>query len=263
MKQQTKLSRAVQMGALAALIGLAGFGPAMAAAQEEPLPQGSASVQSEPPAGRGCQCGQGGASANGGGGSCPGRKMGQGQREGEGQGQGQGMRQGVQGHQGPGRAQGMRHGGGKGAGMSGGCRRGGDQNVMQAMRALVHDYRQDIVREIEDIPNGVATTTRAPKNPAAVEALQRHVDEMKGLLEDGGRIRGWDPLFSEIFDHAEEIEVAIEVLDDGVRVVETSPNPEVVKLIRAHARKVSDFVARGPAAVHEPTPLPEDYGAGE
>jgi len=135
--------------------------------------------------------------------------------------------------------------------------------VMQAVRELVHDYRQDILRGIEDVPNGVATTTRAPKNPAAVQALQRHVVEMKGLLDDGGRIRSWDPLFSEIFDHAEEIEVSIEVLDDGVRVVETSANPEVVKLIRAHARKVSDFVARGPEAVHEPTPLPEDYRTGE
>lgn len=45
-------------------------------------------------------------------------------------------------------------------------------------------------------------------------------------------------------------------------MTETSDNPEVVKLIRAHARKVNEFVARGPAAVHEETPFPESYGAG-
>ena len=82
---------------------------------------------------------------------------------------------------------------------------------------------------------------------------------MKDLLEGGGRIRAWDPHFSEIFDHYDEVDMVVEALDDGVRVTETSENPEVVKLIRAHARKVDDFVARGPAAVHEPTALPDDY----
>ena len=134
---------------------------------------------------------------------------------------------------------------------------------MVATRALVHDYRQDIVRQIEDIENGVATTTRAPGNPEAVAVLQRHVGEMKGLIEGGGRIRAWDPLFSEIFDHYDEIEMVIETLEDGVRVTETSTNPEVVKLIRAHARKVNEFVAQGPEAVHQPTALPDDYRGSE
>jgi hypothetical protein len=132
---------------------------------------------------------------------------------------------------------------------------------MVATRALIHEYRQDMVREIEDIPNGVATTTRSPGDPEAAAVLERHVREMKGLLEDGGQIRAWDPLFREILDHSDEIEMAVETLEEGVRVVETSENPEVVKLIRAHARKVSEFVARGPAAVHESTPLPDDYQA--
>lgn len=130
---------------------------------------------------------------------------------------------------------------------------------MGAIRALVHDYRQDLVREIVDVDGGVATTTRSPGNPQAVRVLRQHVDEMKALLESGRRIRGWDPLFSEIFDHYAEIEMVIEPLEDGVRVVETSANPEVVKLIRAHARRVSDFMARGPQAVHEPSALPDDY----
>jgi len=157
---------------------------------------------------------------------------------------------------------GMGHGMGSrmGQGRSGtGSPAAGHQGVMEATRALVHDYRQDIVREIEDVENGVATITRAPGNPEAVAMLQRHVGEMKDLLEGGGRIRAWDPLFSEIFDHYDEVEIAVEALEDGIRVTETSANPEVVKLIRAHARKVSEFVALGPEAVHQPTALPSDY----
>ena len=157
-----------------------------------------------------------------------------------------------------GRGKGYGNGTGPGAERSG-CGRGGNQDVMQATRALIHEYRGDLVREIEDVPNGVVTVTRSPENPEAVAVLQRHVGEMKSLLEGGGRIRAWDPLFAEIFDHYDEIEMVIETLGDGVKVTETSTNPEVVKLIRAHARKVDEFVARGPAAAHEPTALPEDY----
>jgi hypothetical protein len=82
---------------------------------------------------------------------------------------------------------------------------------------------------------------------------------MQELLESGGRIRMWDPLFVEIFDRSEEIEMVVEMLDDGVRVTETSDDPEVAKLIQAHARKVDEFVARGPEAAHEATPLPAGY----
>jgi len=154
-------------------------------------------------------------------------------------------------------------GNGMGAGKGHGAGRGPGHNrsVMQATHALVHQYRGDIVREITDIENGVQTVTRSPLNPEAAETLKKHVREMKGVLESGGRIRGWDPLFSEIFDHYTEIEMEIEPLEDGVKVIETSANPEVAKLIQAHARKVSEFLARGPAAVHEPTPLPNGYGA--
>lgn len=53
--------------------------------------------------------------------------------------------------------------------------------------------------------------------------------------------------------------MTIETLADGVRVTETSANPEVVTLIQAHARKIDAFIARGPEAVHEPTALPPGY----
>ncbi|NNL66901.1 MAG: hypothetical protein HKP30_11700 [Myxococcales bacterium] len=155
---------------------------------------------------------------------------------------------------GQGRGSGARHGMGPGPGAGG---RGRD--VMEATHALVHDYRGSIVREVEEIENGVITVTRSPEDPEAAAMLRRHVLEMKELLADGGRIRLWDPLFSEIFDRYDEVDMVVEELEDGVRVTETSNDPEVVKLIQAHARKVDDFVARGPAAVHEPTPLPDGY----
>ncbi len=131
---------------------------------------------------------------------------------------------------------------------------------MQTARALVHDHRQEIERRVEEVENGVVTVTRAPASAAAAQAIARHVSEMKQLLENGGRVRMWDPLFRELFGHADEIALEIEELEDGLRVTETSDDPEVVKLIQAHARKVTEFIERGPAAVHEETPLPKGYG---
>ncbi len=191
-------------------------------------------------------------------------------RRGSGMGHGRaGMRHGGAG-MGHGRA-GMRHGGaGMGHGRAGiehggagGMGHGGGPAVMQTARELMHDYRSVIERRIEEIDNGVITVTRSPSSPEAADAIRRHVREMRELLESGGRVRLWDPLFRELFERADEISMQIEELEDGMRVTETSDDPEVVKLIQAHARKVTEFVERGPAAAHEETPLPADYAAAE
>ena len=150
----------------------------------------------------------------------------------------------------------QRHGrGGRGHG------RGGRPAVMETAHDLVHDHRDEIERTVEMVENGVVTVTRAPSSEAAAAAIRRHVREMKQVLESGGRVRMWDPLFREIFAHADVISMEIEELDDGMRVTETSEDPDVARLIQAHARKVTEFIERGPAAVHEETPLPEGYGA--
>jgi hypothetical protein len=143
--------------------------------------------------------------------------------------------------------------------MGRGAGRGQNQAVMQTAMRLVHDYRHSIDRQIVETDTGVVTETRIPSNPEAAEILERHVRAARTLIESGGQVRRWDPLFSEIFEHSSEISMVIEPIEDGVRVTETSENPQVTKLIQAHAYKVSDFIARGPAAVHEQTPLPEGY----
>ena len=165
-------------------------------------------------------------------------------------------RMGRRGDRGPG------HGMGRGPGRGGGRHGGGPPAVMQTARALVHDHRDAIERQVEMLDNGVVTVTRAPEDAEAAEAIRRHVEEMKQVLESGGRVRRWDPLFRELFDRSDEIVMEIEELDDGMRVTETSADPEVAKLIQAHARKVTEFIERGPAAVHEETPLPEGYAVG-
>ncbi len=146
---------------------------------------------------------------------------------------------------------------GQGGAMRGGGMRGGHRALMESTWTLI-DGHEAIERKVEDVPGGVRTiTTSTDEN--LVPVIRRHVREMADLIENGGRIRAWDPLFAEIFDHAEAIEIAIEDIDGGVLVTETSEDEEVAKLIRAHAVKVLEFVARGDEAYREATPLPEDY----
>lgn len=153
------------------------------------------------------------------------------------------------------RHHGRHHGWGSGARGAGAW--GGPPAEMQAVWTLIgaHD---DIERIVEEVPGGVRTTTTTT-DPELVPVLQRHVTEMAGLLESGGRIRNWDPLFAELFDRRDEIHITIDRLDNGVEVVETSDDEGVTKLIRAHARKVEEFVAEGDDVLHQPTPLPADY----
>jgi hypothetical protein len=146
---------------------------------------------------------------------------------------------------------------GRGWGPRGAGGRGGPPSEMQAMWTLI-DAHDDIARVVEEIPGGVKTTTTTT-DPELVPVLQRHVTEMAALLESGGRIRNWDPLFAEFFDRRHEIRITITELDNGVEVVETSDDEGVAELIRAHARKVEEFVAEGDDVLHQPTPLPSDY----
>jgi len=59
------------------------------------------------------------------------------------------------------------------------------------------------------------------------------------------------PTLDALFDFHDEIETEIERTNDGVKVVQTSENPEVVFLLQAHAAEVSDMSLRGMVAVHE------------
>lgn len=128
---------------------------------------------------------------------------------------------------------------------------------MEAIHFLL-DHHDEIQRSVEQLPDGVRTTTTTT-NPELTEMLRRHVTEMETLLASGGRIRNWDPLFVELFEHAGAIWMEFANIDNGIVVTETSTDESVVRLIHAHARKVDDFVARGRDASHEETPLPEGY----
>ncbi len=126
-----------------------------------------------------------------------------------------------------------------------------DQDVFHRMLEL-HDQ---ITRKVEKLTNGIRTLTTS-NNPDIVKLLHDHVPSMHERLMQGMTLRNWDPLYVEIFTHRDEIEMHIELLDDGVAVFETSESPYVVSLIQAHADAVDAFVEKGFEAAEKTSPMP-------
>ena len=139
-----------------------------------------------------------------------------------------------------------------GMGRMGGGSHGGDMNTIHSLL----EHHDAITRRVVDRPDGVETWTESD-DPAVAARIREHVRQMDARLEDGRPIRRWDPLFAELFEHADAISMEIEDTATGVRVVETSDDPYVVALIQQHAhRAISEFVAGGMDRAHQPTPLP-------
>ena len=139
--------------------------------------------------------------------------------------------------------------------------RGMDAGLMRDMR-VIHELlvaHERIDRQVDDVPGGIQATTRSDdENVAAL--IRTHVRQMQARLLRADPIREMDPLFREIFEHHDAIAMRIENVPGGVRVTETSADPQVAVLIRQHARRaVSEFVADGMDRAMRPTPLPPGY----
>ncbi len=118
------------------------------------------------------------------------------------------------------------------------------------------DHRAEITRKVVKVAEGVETVTES-SNKEVVAKIQEHVEAMHRRLKEGRPIHMRDPLFREIFRHADKIKMTIEKTAKGVKVSETSKDAYAVQLIQAHAEVVSRFLAKGHEEVrknHEPPP---------
>lgn len=109
-----------------------------------------------------------------------------------------------------------------------------------------------ISRSVSNLENGIITTTEAT-NERLREAIVSHVSLMVTRLQEGRNpeIIIQSPTLDALFDVYDEIETEIETTELGVKVIQTSDNPEVVSVLQQHAAEVSDMSRRGMEAVHE------------
>lgn len=128
-------------------------------------------------------------------------------------------------------------------------------------QAVFHELlrRHDLIRrDVENISNGIRAVTLSD-DPEIAELIRGHVHEMHRRLQEGFGLRHWDPAFAEIFAQKDKVHMEVIERDDGVEIVETSDDPNVVKLIQAHGVVVTSFVNAGGRAAGQPSPLPADY----
>ena len=125
---------------------------------------------------------------------------------------------------------------------------------MQVFHQLL-DHRREITRQVVKREDGIETVTEST-NPEVTQLLQTHVTAMLARVEEKRPIHQRDPLFAELFRYAERIHASYERTPGGVRVVETSEDPYVVKLLHAHAEVVSAFLANGRSEMMKNHPLP-------
>ena len=125
--------------------------------------------------------------------------------------------------------------------------RGMMDETHQTDMAVFHqlfDQRTEIRREVTRLRDGVDTLTESD-NPKVTELLQRHLDSMVARVHEARPIHQRDPLFQEIFANASKIRMEVRRTPKGVRVIETSDDPYVAKLINQHADVIGLFIANG------------------
>jgi hypothetical protein len=133
----------------------------------------------------------------------------------------------------------------------------GDPSHMADMQLFhqLFEHRTEITRMVIPRADGIETVTES-KNAEVTGLLQAHVASMLARLKEQRPIHQRDPLFVELFKHADQIVVTHERTAGGVRIVETSTDAYVVKLLHAHAEVVSAFLANGMAEMKKNHPLP-------
>ena len=131
---------------------------------------------------------------------------------------------------------------------------GPNQPDMQTIHKLFADNKK-IKRTVKNIPGGIETLTET-SDPKTTLLLQEHVAAMKIRLENKQPMRMWDPLFAVLFQHAEKVKMTVTNTKTGVKIVETSDDSYVVKLLQEHAKAVSGFVKDGMAGMHVSHPAP-------
>ncbi len=137
--------------------------------------------------------------------------------------------------------------------------KGGMDPSQKADMGLFHfllDHRTEITRTIAKRDDGVETVTES-NNPKVAEKIQEHVASMKKRVEEKRPIHLRDPLFFAIFKNADKIDFRWEKTAKGAKVLETSKDAYVAKLLQAHAEVVSLFLKNGHAEVMKNHELPK------
>ncbi|MDB4164638.1 hypothetical protein N9632_00830 [bacterium] len=109
-----------------------------------------------------------------------------------------------------------------------------------------------ITRDVENLPDGIRTVTRS-SDPEVMNSLVSHVIGMIDRVDelDDPKIGIQSPTLDIFFIRGQGITSDIDVTDDGIVVIQTSQDADVVTALHEHAAEVTAMADRGMQAVHE------------
>lgn len=118
--------------------------------------------------------------------------------------------------------------------------------------ALMFENFDTITREVTNLPNGIRTVTRS-SDEDVMAVLVSHIVGMVNRVTHGDdpQIFIQSPTLDILFENGADMQSQIDVTEDGIVVVRTSSDPDVVAALHVHAAEVSAMADRGMQAVHD------------
>lgn len=109
-----------------------------------------------------------------------------------------------------------------------------------------------ITRSVTRLPDGIRTVTGSD-DPEVMAAIASHVTGMIARVEEGRdpQVFIQSPTLDIFFERGDRISTQIDVTDQGIVVVQTTEDAELVKALHTHAGEVTAMADRGMQAVHE------------
>ncbi|MDX2131283.1 MAG: hypothetical protein SFY69_04445 [Planctomycetota bacterium] len=139
-----------------------------------------------------------------------------------------------------------------------------DRDVWQQLLSD-HAKIRRVLRHSQNGETGVVETLTESDDPEVAARIIDHAKAMQARMKVGANVRIWDPVFRELFQNHARVTLVVTPTESGVKIVESSDDPETIALMRSHAIGVSAFVRHGHAIGSEPTarlqvgaPLPPD-----
>ena len=124
-------------------------------------------------------------------------------------------------------------------------------NMMGPMRLGMELFERhaEITRATDYLPNGIIDTT-VSSNPKTAKLIQAHVIEMYARLADNRPFPY--PMSNSVpamFTNSTKYQRSYKLLPTGIQVTEISDDPEMIKVIYAHARELDRFAKEGMPAM--------------
>ncbi|GAN73287.1 hypothetical protein Apmu_0061_09 [Acidiphilium multivorum AIU301] len=124
-------------------------------------------------------------------------------------------------------------------------------NMMGPMKLGMQLFERhaEIQRATEYLPNGIIDAT-ASSNPKTAGIIQAHVIEMYNRMAANRPFNYMmSPSASTMLQNADKYQRSYRLLPTGIEVTETSDDPEMVKVIYAHAKELDRFAKEGMPAM--------------